>query len=93
MLFSSEDISSKGTSAIFTKLDSDPELKLLSDRIREFLRKDTITELKPLEQSVVDPKEELLKDLSKKWEDNGYRKKVQTSEDFKSAADSISKRW
>lgn len=93
MLFSSEDISSKGTSPIFVSLERDSELKLLSERIKEYLRKDSITDLKPLEKSIVDPKEEMLKDLSKKWEDNGYRAKVQTSEDFKSTADSISKYW
>ena len=93
MLFSSEDISSKGTSSIFSKLDRDPELRLLSERVKEYLHSDSIVDLKPLEKAIVDPKEEMLKGLSKKWKDNGYRKNVQTEEDFKSTADSISKRW
>ena len=93
MLFSPEDITSKGSSAIFAKLDCDSELKILSDKIKEYLRIDSIIDLKPLEKSIVDPKEEMLQGLSKRWEDNGYRAKVQTTEDFQNAADSISKRW
>lgn len=93
MLFSSEDIFSKGSSPIFTKLDEDSELKLLSDRIKEYLQKDSITELKPLESSVGDSIKEIIETLSEQWRDNGYHGKGQTAEDIKKNVDDISKRW
>ena len=93
MLFSSEDIASKGTSPIFLKLDQDPELKLLSGRLKEFLKKDTILDLKPLEDIIVDPKEEILKAMSEKWMNNEYQKKTQTIDDYVNTAESIAKRW
>jgi hypothetical protein len=74
-------------------LDEDSELKLLSDRIKEYLQKDSITELKPLESSVGDSIKEIIETLSEQWRDNGYHGKGQTAEDIKKNVDDISKRW
>lgn len=93
LLFSHGDIASKGSSEIFQLLDSQQDLQPLSARIREFLHKDSLDELVPLEQAIVDPKELLTATLSKKWQDNGYRKQIQTQQDYKTLAQHISKHW
>ena len=90
MLFSFEDITSKGASSIFSKLENDSELKVLSDRIKEFLRKDSIDELSPLEHSVVDPITDTISHLTGKWADSGYHRK---QPEYRETAEDISKLW
>lgn len=93
LLFSAEDISSKGTSGIFQILDKDPDLKPLSSKIKHFLHQDDIDCLEPLEKAIIDPKEELIAELAEEWKDNGYSKKVQTLDDYKNTVNEISKLW
>lgn len=69
MLFSAEDIKSKGASPIFAILESTSTCNYLSKKIKEFLSKNTIEELEPLEEVIISP----LDKLGKQWEDNGYR--------------------
>lgn len=93
LLFSAEDISSKGNSKIFQILDNHQELRPLSTKIKEFLDKDNIDELEPLETAVIDPKKTLVESLANEWGDNGYVKQVQTPEDLRKIAKEISKLW
>lgn len=93
LIFSADDISSKGSSKIFQILDGDWELKPLSSKIKEFLSKDNIDDLVPLENAVVDSTKELVGDLSSQWKDNGYVKKEQTQEDVDKIVKGISKLW
>ena len=94
MLFSPEDISSKGSSRIFYLLDKDAELKNLSSRIKEYLRKDNITDIEPLEEAIKDPVQSVVEGMSGKWRDSGYQSpKAQTADDFEEIAKDISGRW
>lgn len=93
LLFSADDISSRGNSRIFQILDEDKELQQLSCKIKDFLKKDDINDIEPLEKSIIDPKKILLDSLSKDWKDNGYREKKQFPEDLKKMAEDISKSW
>ena len=73
MVFSEEDIESKGFSGIFEFLSQDPYLKQLVTAIRNELSLSSIDELSPLEE--VEPnmkKGKFLNDLSEQWGDNGY---------------------
>lgn len=63
LLFSGEDIQSKGASSIFSKLKSDSELKQLTDKLCEFMAKSSIEELCPLEEAVVSQSEQ----IASKW--------------------------
>lgn len=74
MLFSKEDIYSKGYSWIFEFLSQDPYLKQLVTAIRNELSLSSIDDLSPLEE--VEPnmqKGKFLKELSEQWGDNGYK--------------------
>ena len=93
LLFSSEDISSKGTSRIFQILDTHQDLQPLSSKIKDFLNRNSIEDLEPLEKVIIDPKKELIESLSGEWSDNGYVKNVQTSEDLEKIAKEVSKLW
>lgn len=93
LLFSSEDIASKGTSRIFQILDTHQDLKPLSSKIKDFLNRNSIEELEPLEKVLIDSKTELIDNLSKEWGDNGYVKKTQTKEDLNKVADEIARLW
>ena len=93
LLFSAEDISSKGDSRIFQILDNNEGLKPLSSKIKEFLEIDNIDLLEPLEKVIVNSKKELLSNLSEEWKDNGYIKKTQTQKDINEIVRDISKTW
>lgn len=67
LIFSANDISSGGASAIFQKLDSNPELKVLSEAIKRALSFKSIDELKPLEEAIVPATVALSNDIRKKW--------------------------
>ena len=70
LLFSGEDIQSKGTSNIFRRLKTDSELAPLVDKLCEFMGKSSIEDLTPLEDAVVS-KSEI---ISSKWQGgNGYK--------------------
>lgn len=69
MIFSGEDIKSKGSSSIFRRLKSDSELAPLVDKLCEFMSKQSINELVPLEEAVVS----LSENIAGKWKKgNGY---------------------
>ena len=69
MIFSGEDIQSRGTSNIFKVLKTDSELAPLVDILCEFMAKSTIDELEPLENAVVSKCDS----ISAKWKKgNGY---------------------
>ena len=70
LLFSGEDIQSKGSSNIFRLLKTDSELVPLVDKLCEFMDKPTIEDLTPLEDAVVSKSES----ISSKWKGgNGYK--------------------
>lgn len=69
LLFSGEDIQSKGSSNIFKLLKTDSELAPLVDKLCEFMDKSTIEDLTPLEDAVVSKSES----IASKWKSgNGY---------------------
>lgn len=72
LVFSGEDIQSKGASYIFQRLRSDPELVPLVDRLCEFMSKPSIDELCPLEEAInFTPIDD---EIAKGWKDgNGYQ--------------------
>lgn len=93
LLFTPEDISSKGNSKIFQILESNQELQPLSFKIKDFLGKASIYELEPLENVIVDQQKEVIDNLADKWKDNGYRKNMQKQMNYSDMANDISKRW
>lgn len=86
LLFSAEDIESKGTSSVFQILDVDEELGRLSTTIKSFIIRSSINDLKPLEEVVISP----LDTISSKWENNGYKPIVPN---YDADADEIQKKW
>ena len=88
LLFSGEDIQSKGTSSIFRLLKKDSDLSPLSDKLCEFMGKSSIEELSPLEETVVSKCES----ISSKWEGgNGYNPIAKKGE--MEDPNKISKKW
>jgi serine/threonine protein kinase len=86
MLFSSEDIRSGGTTPIFHILESTSSCQNLSTKMKDFLARETIEDLEPLEDAVVSD----IDRLSVQWEDNGY----QTSSAYdKGVVSQISNKW
>ena len=72
LLFSEEDLASKGRSEIFSLLNRSDEFRYLSEKIVEFLELPSIEQLSPLE-SVVTPPPTLGDAISKKWKTgNGF---------------------
>lgn len=70
LLFSGEDILSKGSSNIFKLLKSDSELFPLVDKLCEFMGKTSIEDLTPLEDAIVSKSDS----ISSKWKGgNGYK--------------------
>ncbi len=77
LLFSGEDIRSKGSSTIFKILKTDPDLEPLVDKLCEFMDKSTIEDLIPLEDAVVSKSEK----IAGKWRmGNGYNATAKKSE-------------
>ena len=89
LLFSAEDIASKGNSHVFNILDNNVDLEPLSSKIKEYLEIDDINLLEPLEKVITDHNK-ILENLSEEWMDNGYVKKSNSFEDIVS---DISKNW
>ena len=69
MLFTAEDIKSGGTSPIFSILESITSCRELCVTIKDFLSRNTIDELQPLENVAVS----YLDKLSDLWRDNNYK--------------------
>ena len=67
LLFSSDDIKSGGSSSIFKKLDSHPQLKPLSTAIKKAISFSSIDDLLPLEDAIVPEEKKLADQLRKKW--------------------------
>lgn len=67
LLFSSDDIKSKGDSNIFKKLETHPELKDLSDSIKKALTLDNIEDLMPLEEAIIPPSTRIAGGIREKW--------------------------
>ena len=67
LLFSADDIKSKGTSLICRKLDSHSELKPLSEAIKKALSCDRLEDLLPLEEAIVPPTVKIAGRMRDKW--------------------------
>lgn len=88
MLFSAEDIKSKGSTSIFHELRKFDDLKPLVEKLCDYMRCSTIDELSPLESAIVST----LDAISAKWKGgNGHVKKLQNV--HIDNADDISKKW
>ncbi len=86
MLFSAEDIKSGGTTPIFTILESTSSCQHLCAKMKDFLARESIEDLEPLEDAVVSS----IDRLSDQWKDNGY----QTSSAYKKdEVSQISNKW
>lgn len=86
MLFSAEDIKSGGTTPIFTILESTSSCQNLCAKIKDFLSRESIEDLDPLEEAIVSD----IDRLSGQWKDNGY----QTSSAYnKEEISQISNKW
>lgn len=69
LLFSGDDIRSKGSANIFNELRTDLDLAPLVDKLCEFMGKTSIDDLMPLEEAIVSKAE----NISSKWKcSNGY---------------------
>lgn len=93
LIFTAEDILSKGKSKIFQILDNNYDLQPLSIKIKEFIDKDCLDDLKPLEVVVIDQQKAIVDNIAEKWGNNGYKKKIQTQKDYSEMANDISERW
>lgn len=88
LLFSCDDIKSRGTSNIFKLLKIDPDLAPLADKLCDFMNKNSIDELLPLEEVVTSEEES----ISQKWKGgNGYTKSPEAS--IIDKPDKISGKW
>ena len=67
LLFSADDIKSKGTSSIFQKLDSHPALKPLSDSIKKALQCNRLEDLFPLEEAIIPLTQKISGGIRGKW--------------------------
>lgn len=67
LLFTADDIKSKGTSWIFSKLDSHSELKPLSDAIKKALQSNDLNDLLPLEDAIAPATKKIADDVRGKW--------------------------
>ena len=71
LLFSADDINSKGGSPIFDVLDSIDSCSDLVSQMREALQCNSINDITPLEIN----KKSIAESLSELWGDNGYKQK------------------
>ena len=69
MLFTAEDIKSGGTTPIFTILESMQSCKDLTTTIKNFLYRNSIDDLEPLENVTISVPDR----LGELWKDNGYK--------------------
>lgn len=94
MIFSKEDIESKGYSSIFNELTKDSYLKQLVSIIRSELACSSIEELLPLEDVEPNNKHKAFLDsLSKEWENNGYTPQHNAKIDTSSTVEEQRNEW
>ena len=75
LLFSEEDIKSRGSSEIFKRLKKDSDLVPLVEKLCDFMGKSSIEDLMPLEDAIVSKSE----GIQSKWQGgNGYIKPANT---------------
>ena len=67
LLFSADDIKSKGSSKIFSKLDSHSELRPLSDAIKNALQRNNLNDLLPLEDAIIPAAKRIADGVRGKW--------------------------
>lgn len=67
LLFSAEDIKSKGSSEIFSRLDSHSELQPLSNAIKKALQSDNLDDLLPLENAIIPATKKIADGVRGKW--------------------------
>ena len=73
LLFSGEDIESKGASSIFTFLKKDSDLAPMVEKLCEFMQKDSIDDLEPLEDAIIPTSIKIIGNVAGKWgKGNGY---------------------
>lgn len=90
LIFTTDDLASKGCAPIFSVLDSDSELKQLSHAIKQALQKSSLEDLLPLEDAVVSSQDRIVETITSQWEDNGY---VKPKVDYNSLVDSVKENW
>lgn len=88
LLFSGEDIQSRGSSKIFSRLKNDSELASLVDKLCEFMDKSSIEDLTPLEEAIVSKNES----ISSKWK-GGNGHKATTKKGEMDDPDKIAGKW
>ena len=91
MLFSTEDLKNPDNAQIFSILEKDTETCELARKIKDELSYSSLNDLEPLEQATVDKAQELMDNLSRRWEDNGYKKPA--GRDLNVLADGITRKW
>lgn len=69
MLFSGKDIKSKGSAPIFQLLRKYPSLAPLTDKLIDFMNRETLEELEPLEDCLIPKIQKVTESLSIKWND------------------------
>ena len=87
LLFSGDDIKSKGSSLIFHELKRDHTLKHLIERLCSYMQKRSISELEPLEIATVSPADT----IAKKWKSGKDPEPI--GFDATKAAEYISMKW
>ena len=87
LLFNSDDIASRGSSNIFKVLETDSELKHLSQSLKDALLQISIEDLNPLEEIVGSP----IDSISSKWVNNSYT--PPSEPDYKKGAEDMSSKW
>lgn len=90
MLFSADDIKSRGKSSIFAILDSNTHLAQYSSAIKKELMIDNIEDLQPLEDVVVSNEQKIVSSAQEKWKNNGY---VPEIVDYSNSIYSIQEKW
>lgn len=87
LLFSGDDIKSKGSSLIFYELKRNNTIKHLVECLCDYMQKSSINELEPLEMAAVSQADT----IAQKWKSgNGYKAPVF---DASKMAENISKKW
>lgn len=87
LLFSNNDIKSKGKSEIFRILETNEELAFLSHALKDFMQCASIEELLPLEEVLKSP----IDSISTKWVDSGYC--PPSVVDYSASISNISNSW
>lgn len=88
LLFSGEDIKSRGCTPIFKFLSADPDLSILTEKLIEFMKMGSIDELLPLEDVIISKSS----GIASKWQKgNGYSPR--SSGSIIEKTDTIAGKW